>query len=118
MPYTQEQHQARQLKRWCKYLGYADFETYLASGGSVIEAVSVLRNLHDSIGMAQAALARFQAPIAADTRPVLGEPVINDLLPHEGDVALAVAEAEATGEHDVEPVDPHNAHVQGDDHVA
>ena len=124
MPYTQAQHQRRQLDAWCRYLGYADFDTYLRAGGSVVEAVSVLANLRDSVGMAIDALAKFQTQINGDTTPIMRDPVIdlgglparnpwgNHVVgPEDTDAALAAAEAEANGD----PVDPHNAHPQGDD---
>ena len=117
MPYSQEQHQRMQLNRWVRTMGYADIDTYLAAGGSVIELVGVLRNLRDSVEMAQTALAQFQVTITAETKPILREPDLSDLPlsakrePVIGPEALARAEAEVNGE---EP-DPHNAHIQGAD---
>jgi hypothetical protein len=110
MPYTQQQHDTRQLNRWARYLGYADFETYLATGGTVTEALSVLRNLRDSLEMAMRSIVVGTIGEVPPGQPRALEPEIRDILPEVRSEAAAAAANETTDKPGAD-----NAHPQGEE---
>jgi hypothetical protein len=98
--HTQER---RALDRWARKIGWSDFDTYVATGGSVSAAMSEIRHAIDELGMALSALRGYA---------VRDEPTSQGL----GDYARHLEELEREHSGD-EPVDTGNAHVQGDDHA-
>lgn len=112
----------RALNGWARSQGYSDFDTYIASGGSIGDAVTDINRRRQRLDLAMAALYAWQAPSASEQRELDPAVVTSaELLDeHEranarmaiGPDALARVEAEVIGD---EPVDPDNAHVQGAD---
>jgi hypothetical protein len=120
MPYTQQQHDKRQLNRWARYLGYADFETYLQTGGTVTEALSVLRNLRDSVDMAIRSIVASVGEVPGQHYPPREhpEPEIHDILPGMRVAGAPHDPADHGGTpHDDDKPDAGNAHPQGEEVV-
>lgn len=110
----------RALNGWARSQGYSDFDLYMQAGGSIGEAVSNLNQRRMRLDLAIAALYEWTAPPPAPEPPELHPEIVTEhelLDDHEranarmtiGPDALARAEAEVIGD----PVDPHNAQVQG-----
>jgi hypothetical protein len=92
------------LDSWARQYGVSDWDTYIRSGGSILDAAG---DIAQRIRRLQDALKALPVdPRYLDQRaPYLAEPVINP-------EALARLETEP---HD-EPPDPENAQIQGAEH--
>lgn len=101
--HTQER---RALDRWARERGWSDFDTYVATGGNMIQAARDIEHRITEMSGALRALRDFSGRDVAEDAAVSACPTI-------GPEALAAAEADVIGE----PVDTGNAHVQGDDGV-
>jgi len=106
----------RALNGWARSQGYSDFDTYMAAGGTIREAMLDLQKRRERIDLATAAIYQWKAPPA----PPPHQPEIAGRAEHEdyerantrmtiGEDALKAAEAEVTGE----AVEPDNAQIQG-----
>jgi hypothetical protein len=104
--HTQER---RALDRWARERGWSDFDTYVATGGNMIQAARDIEHRITEMAAALRALRDFSGRAVADEdwKPA------DSAGPAIGPEALAAAEADVIGE----PVDTQNAHVQGDDGV-
>jgi hypothetical protein len=112
------QDNRRALDRWARSAGWSDFDTYIRLGGGLGEVARDIDGKTLWLNRARAALYSYAPPPAPP--PIERQPDDDaDLEDYQrgnarmtiGEAALARAEAEASGE----PVDPHNAHVQGED---
>lgn len=87
MPTLQERNEDRALHRWARRQGYADFETYVRTGGSLLDARRSLEHDREMATWGLQALARLMPP---------PEPSLN-AQQLAADAALARAVAEAAG---------------------
>jgi hypothetical protein len=93
------------LNRWARNQGYADFDTFIRTGGSIVEAIRDINHEIDMLEEARGAL--VYGPLT------LNERKRNAAASTIGPDALAAAEADVIGE----PADGDNAQVQGFDHA-
>ena len=100
-------NQRRALDRWARNQGYADFDTFIRTGGSIVEAREDIGHRIAMLESARVALGRY-----GDNGREAEDAAQHDL-PAIGPDALAAAEADVVGE----PVDPDNAQIQGFDHA-
>jgi hypothetical protein len=98
-------NQRRALDRWARNQGYADFDTFIRTGGSIVEAIRDINHEIDMLEEARGAL--VYGPLT------LNERKRNAAASTIGPDALAAAEADVIGE----PADGDNAQVQGFDHA-
>lgn len=92
------------LNRWAHHAGYADFDTYIRAGGSILDA---RRDIQLQISRLQSMLTALDSnhfAAAADHPLAINTPA--------GSLNLRTSAPS-----DDEPTDPHNAHPQGDDVV-
>jgi hypothetical protein len=111
----------RVLNGWARSQGYSDFDTFIAAGNSVGDAMRDLQQRRTRIDLATAALYEWKAPPPPPPPPEL-HPELPGNAEHDdyeranarmtiGPEALARAEADVIGD----PVDPNNAHIEGYD---
>jgi hypothetical protein len=98
-------NQRRALDRWARNQGYADFDTFIRTGGSIVEAIRDINHEIDMLEEARGAL--VHGPLT------LNERKRNAAASTIGPDALAAAEADVIGE----PADGDNAQIQGFDHA-
>jgi hypothetical protein len=91
-------NQRRALNRWARDQGYADFDTFIRTGGSIVEAIRDINHEIDMLEEARGALVHGRNAAASTIGPD----------------ALAAAEADVIGE----PADGDNAQIQGFDHAS
>jgi len=101
---TRDYNGRKALDRWAKDNGWATFDVFLATGGSILACREDLLAKRDQIDDALFAL----LPIAPTRR---GQKPLTSPVAVIGPDALAAAEADQAGD---EP-DPHNAAVEGQD---
>jgi len=112
---TDPKEALRVLNAWTRSsLGYADFDTFIRAGGSFGDAITAIGNERRRLGLAMVALYQWKPAPPPHPPEVAGQGEAEDYERANeritiGPEALARAEAEVTGE----PVDPHNAGIQG-----
>ena len=112
------QENRRALDRWARTTGWADFDTYTRLGGSIGDAARDIDAKTLWLNKARAALYDYAPPPEPRATLAVRDAELEDYERANaritiGPEALARAEAEASGD----PVEPHNAQDQGNEHA-